>query len=102
MTDLVWLGPFLSAVTEGGLVRSEDVGNHWAALTEVRFEATPGRILFPLAPAAGNEVFLGTAAGIRHSTDGGLHWEPATLATERVLSLATFPQLPALKPAKKK
>jgi hypothetical protein len=50
--------------------------------------------MFPLAPAAGVEAFLGTDDGIFRTTDGGQHWQRAGLEGRTILSLATFPAAP--------
>jgi photosystem II stability/assembly factor-like uncharacterized protein len=91
VTDLEWLGPFLYAVSERGVFRSEDAGKTWAPLGTGLGEAVPGRILFPLAPDSGAEVFLGTAGGVYRSADGGAHWTKSGMDGERVLVLGTFP-----------
>jgi photosystem II stability/assembly factor-like uncharacterized protein len=91
VTDLVWLGPFLYGVSEQGLFRSEDAGKTWAPLGKGLGEATPSRILFPLAPDSGAEVFLATASGVYRSADGGMHWAKSGMEGERVLALGTFP-----------
>lgn len=87
--DLVWLGPFLYAAAEGALFRSEDAGRTWARLGS--YEGRPSRLLFPLAPAAGLEAFVATDRGIHRTADGGQRFQPAGLAGEDVLALATFP-----------
>ncbi len=87
--DLAWLGPFLYAAAESGFFRSNDAGSSWTRLSAS--PARPTRLLFPLAPAAGNEAFLATEAGIFHTGDAGEHWEPAGLAGQEVLEIATFP-----------
>lgn len=87
--DFAWLGPFLYAAGESGFYRSEDAGAHWT-----RLAASPGRparLLFPLAPAAGVEAFLATDRGIFRTLDAGEHWQPAGLAGQDVLEIATFP-----------
>ena len=89
--DLVWLGPFLYAAGDGGVRRSEDLGRTWTPLNEGLKGLAGRRLLFPLAPAAGAEAFLGTEDGVFHTPDGGLHWNGPTLKGRRVLSLATFP-----------
>lgn len=91
VNDLVWLGPFLYAAAEGGIYRSEDAGASWSLLSEDLGPRLPTRLLFPLAPAAGLEAFLGTDQGLFHTGDGGHHWEPSGLAGETILALATFP-----------
>jgi photosystem II stability/assembly factor-like uncharacterized protein len=91
VTDLVWLGPFLYAVTDRGVFRTEDLGKTWTPLNEGLKDAVPSRILFPLAPAAGAEAFLATDRGVYRTTDGGQHWALAGLAGQRVVCLATFP-----------
>jgi photosystem II stability/assembly factor-like uncharacterized protein len=91
VTDLVWLGPFLYAVSDRGVFRSEDLGKTWTPLNTGLKDAVPSRILFPLAPAAGAEAFLATDRGIFHTPDGGQHWSPAGLAGQKVVSLGTFP-----------
>jgi len=87
--DLVWLGPFLSAAAEGGLFRSEDAGRNWSRLGS--YEGRPSRLLFPLAPAAGLEAFVATDRGLFRTADGGQRFQPAGLAGEDVLTIATFP-----------
>jgi hypothetical protein len=47
--------------------------------------------MFPLAPAAGLEAFVGTDDGIYRTTDGGQRWQGAGLEGRAILSLATFP-----------
>jgi photosystem II stability/assembly factor-like uncharacterized protein len=91
VTDLVWLGPFLYAVSERGLFRSEDAGKSWTSLRSGLGDAVPSRILFPLAPDSGAEVFLATAGGIYRSADGGAQWAKSGMDGERVLVLGTFP-----------
>lgn len=91
VTDLVWLGPFLYAVGSSGVQRSEDAGKTWTALVEGLGDRTPSRLMFPLAPAAGSEAFLGTDDGAFHTPDGGSHWNGPMLKGERVLCLATYP-----------
>ena len=89
--DLVWLGPFLYATGDGGVFRSDDVGQTWTALSEGLGQRQGRRLMFPLAPAAGLEAFLGTDDGIFRTTDGGQHWQRAGLEGKGILSLATFP-----------
>lgn len=91
VTDLVWLGPFLYAVSGSGVHRSEDLGKTWTALVEGLDGRTPNRIMFPLAPAAGSEAFLATEDGAFHTPDGGLHWSGPMLKGRRILCLATYP-----------
>ena len=91
VTDLVWLGPFLYAVSERGLFRSDDAGKSWAPLGEGMADVVPARILFPLAPDSGAEAFMGTANGVYRTADGGLHWTKSGLDGERVLVVGTFP-----------
>ena len=92
VVDLVWLGPTLFAATDTGLQRSEDLGRTWAAAGEGLTGRAATRILFPLAPTSGAEVFLGTDRGVYWSGDGGLHWRASGLQTDDVSALATFPQ----------
>jgi photosystem II stability/assembly factor-like uncharacterized protein len=91
VTDLVWLGPFLYAVSDRGLFRSEDAGKSWSPLGEGLRGVVPVRILFPLAPESGAEAFLGTAQGVFRTADGGNRWEAAGLKEEKVLCIGTFP-----------
>jgi photosystem II stability/assembly factor-like uncharacterized protein len=89
--DLVWLGPFLYAAGDGGVYRSDDVGQTWTKLSEGLGSRQVRRIMFPLAPAAGLEAFVGTDDGAFRTTDGGQHWQRAGLEGRSILSLATFP-----------
>ena len=89
--DLVWLGPILYAATDRGVFRSEDAGSRWSPLGEGLAGRAALRLMFPLAPASGAEVFLGTDDGVYRTTDGGHHWVKSGLPGERILSLATFP-----------
>jgi photosystem II stability/assembly factor-like uncharacterized protein len=89
--DLVWLGPFLYAAGDGGVHRSEDTGRTWTTLAEGLSQRQGRRIMFPLAPSAGLEAFLGTDDGIFRTTDGGQHWQPAGLKGHSIVALATFP-----------
>jgi photosystem II stability/assembly factor-like uncharacterized protein len=93
VVDLVWLGPFLYALTEKGLFRSQDAGASWAPIGK-GLEGAPQRILFPLAPANGAEVFLATDRGIWRSGDGAESFLPIGHIDETVSVLATFPQVP--------
>lgn len=90
VTDLAWLGPFLYAVTGNGFFRSEDMGRAWTPLKK-GLKAAPTRVLFPLMPTSGMEIFLGTVHGVYRSPNGGADWEPSAL-DKPVLCLATFPQ----------
>ena len=58
--------------------------------------------MFPLAPAAGLEAFVGTDDGIFRTTDGGQHWQRAGLEGRPILSLATFPAAPPSHSKKRK
>ena len=72
VTDLVWLGPFLYAAGDRGLFRSEDAGRTWLPLGEGLSGVVPVRLLFPLAPESGAEVFVGTDHGVYRTADGGM------------------------------
>jgi hypothetical protein len=91
--DMVWLGPFLYAAGDQGVQRSEDLGRNWTMLNEglKGKSAEANQMMFPLAPAAGQEAFLATEDGVFHTPDGGLHWNGPMLKGRRVLCLATFP-----------
>jgi photosystem II stability/assembly factor-like uncharacterized protein len=102
VSDLVWLGPFLYAATEAGLQRSEDLGLTWTTLSEGLDRRPLRRLLFPLAPGSGSEIFAAADEGVFHSTDGGEHWLPAGLQGRAVLSLGTFPPLVAPRKDKRK
>jgi hypothetical protein len=91
VTDLVWLGPFLYAATDGGVLRSEDMGRTWVALREGLEQRPVHRLLFPLAPASGAEIFAAGDQGIFRTPDGGLHWVRSGLNGRAVSALATFP-----------
>jgi len=91
VADLVWLGPFLYAATEGGVQRSEDLGRTWVRLADGLEQRPVYHLLFPLAPGSGAEIFVGTDQGVWRSPDGGLHWRRSGLAGRPVLSLGTFP-----------
>jgi photosystem II stability/assembly factor-like uncharacterized protein len=91
VSDLLWLGPFLYAASDQGVFRSEDAGKTWTSLTKGLPGVAARRLLFPLAPAAGAEAFVGTDSGIYRTPDAGLHWQPAGLEGEAILALATFP-----------
>jgi photosystem II stability/assembly factor-like uncharacterized protein len=93
VNDLVWLGPFLYAATDAGLFRTEDMGRNWVALNQGIEGRAATRLLFPLAPASGAEMFLGTERGVYWSGDGGLSWRPKapSLAGDAIRALATFP-----------
>lgn len=91
VTDLAWLGPFLYAVTGSGVFRSEDMGRAWTPLKK-GLTAAPTRVLFPLMPTSGMEVFLGTVRGVYRSPNGGADWQISGLPDRPILCLATFPQ----------
>jgi hypothetical protein len=102
ISDLVWLGPFLYAATGVGVQRSEDLGRTWVTLADGLEGRPVYRLLFPLAPASGAEIFAATDRGVWRSADGGLRWQRAGLSGRVVLSLGTFPQLPPAPRARKK
>jgi photosystem II stability/assembly factor-like uncharacterized protein len=91
VNDMIWFGPILYAATDSGLAKSENAGDDWVSLGEGLEGAVPQALLFPLAPASGSEVFLGTDRGAFHSLDGGAHWEAVGLKGENLAVLATFP-----------
>ena len=102
VSDLVWLGPFLYAATRAGVQRSEDLGRTWVTLADGLEGRPVNRLLFPLAPASGAEIFAATDQGIWRTPDGGLHWQRAGLNGRLVLSLGTFPPpLPVLRGRKR-
>lgn len=101
VTDLAWLGPFLYAVTDRGLYRTEDMGGLWTPLRDGLNAVTPIQIFFPAAPS-GAEAFLATDRGIYRTPDGGAHWLPTGFKDDAVLTLAAFPTTPALGGGKKK
>jgi hypothetical protein len=100
--DLYWFGPILYAATDGGFFQSVDQGRTWLPRSEGLGGRTATRILFPLAPASGAEVFLGTDRGVFWTGDGGLHWKATGLDAETVLCLATFPPADVIINRKKK
>jgi photosystem II stability/assembly factor-like uncharacterized protein len=102
VSDLVWLGPFLYAATGAGVQRSEDLGRTWVPLVDGLEGRPVYRLLFPLAPASGTEIFAATDQGVWRSADGGLHWQRAGLSGRIVLSLGTFPSLPPVSRVKKR
>jgi photosystem II stability/assembly factor-like uncharacterized protein len=102
VSDLVWLGPFLYAATRAGVQRSEDLGRTWVTLADGLEGHAVNRLLFPLAPASGAEIFAATDQGVWRSTDGGLHWQRAGLNGRIVLSLGTFPPPTPILGGKKK
>jgi photosystem II stability/assembly factor-like uncharacterized protein len=101
VTDLAWLGPFLYAVTDRGLYRTEDMGGFWTPLRDGLNGVVPIRIFFPAAPS-GAEAFLGTDRGIYRTPDGGQHWLPTGFKDDAVLTLAAFPITPPLGGKRKK
>lgn len=102
VSDLAWLGPFLYAVTDRGLYRTEDMGGLWTPLREGLAGVVPARIFFPAAPESSAEAFLATDRGIFRTPDGGQHWLPTGMKDEAVLSVAAFPPPPKLGKGKKK
>jgi len=102
VADLAWLGPFLYAVTDRGLYRTEDMGGLWTPLRDGLNGTVPTRIFFPAAPDSSAEAFLATDRGIYRTPDGGQHWLPTGFKDQAVLSLAAFPPPPKLGRGKKK
>lgn len=100
--DLAWLGPFLYAVTDRGLYRTEDMGHLWTPLRDGLNGVVPSRILFPAAPDSSAEAFLATDRGIFRTPDGGQHWMATGFKDEAALSVAAFPPPPKLGRGKKK
>lgn len=101
VSDLVWFGPLLYAATDQGVHKSEDNGKTWARLGDGLGARPATRLLFPLAPDVGAEVFVATEGGLFRSADGGQRWQPSGLAGQKVLSLATFPPPPRPVPKKR-
>ncbi len=91
VNDLYWFGPILSAATDAGFLQSDDGGATWNPRSDGLGGAVATRILFPLAPASGAEIFLGTDRGVFWTGDGGVHWRATGLKDETILALATFP-----------
>jgi photosystem II stability/assembly factor-like uncharacterized protein len=91
VNDLVWFGPLLYAATDMGFFLSDDGGLTWAPRNEGIRGRAATRILFPLFPVSGAEIFLGTDRGIYWSGDGGLNWRATGLKDETILALSTFP-----------
>jgi len=103
VSDLVWLGPFLYAATHAGVQRSEDLGRTWVTLADGLEGHSVNRLLFPLAPASGAEIFAATDQGVWRTPDGGLHWQRSGLNGRLVLTLGTFPPPePALRGKRRK
>jgi ribosomal protein L40E len=87
----------------GGIQRSENGGRTWTLLDKGLAPGVVGtRLLFPLQPSSGHEIFLGTYRGVWHSSDGGLLWTRAGNMDEAVLALATFHPRAPLPPKRKK
>jgi photosystem II stability/assembly factor-like uncharacterized protein len=97
--ELVWLGPFLYALTDQGLFRSQDVAESWSAIGK-GLEGKPQALLFPLAPANGAEVFVATSRGVFRSLDGAESFVPIAVLEDDFSVLATFPQSELLKKKK--
>jgi photosystem II stability/assembly factor-like uncharacterized protein len=102
VTDLAWLGPFLYAVTDRGLYRTEDMGGLWTPLQEGLKGVVPARIFFPAGPESSADAFLATDRGIYRTADGGNHWLPTGFKDEAALSVSAFPPPPKLGKGKKK
>jgi photosystem II stability/assembly factor-like uncharacterized protein len=102
VTDLAWLGPFLYAVTDRGLYRTEDMGGLWTPLRDGLAGAAPFRIFFPGAPESSAEAFLATDRGIYRTPDGGQHWLPTGFKEGAVLTLGAFPPVSNVFKGKKK
>jgi photosystem II stability/assembly factor-like uncharacterized protein len=100
--DLAWLGPFLYAVTDRGLYRSEDMGGLWTPLRDGLSGVVPSRIFFPSWPESSAEAFLATDRGIFRTPDGGQHWLATGFKDETALSVSAFPPPPKLGRGKKK
>jgi len=83
--------------------RSENGGRTWTLLDKGLGPGVVGtRLLFPLQPSSGHEIFLDTYLGVWHSSDGGLLWTHAGNMDEAVLALATFLPRAPLAPKRKK
>jgi photosystem II stability/assembly factor-like uncharacterized protein len=101
VTDLVWLGPYVYAVSDAGLFRSEDAGRMWKPLGEGLEGRRLRRLLFPSAPQSGAEALVATDDGVYRSFDGGHHWQRVGLQGQVVNCVATFPP-PAPLPRKRR
>jgi photosystem II stability/assembly factor-like uncharacterized protein len=92
VSDLVWLGPLLYAVSNQGFHRSVDGGRNWIRTSEgLPPGLIPRRVLFPLAPGSGAEAFLATDRGVFRTADGGERWMDAGLRGQSVSCVNTFP-----------
>jgi len=91
VNDVFWFGPLLYAATDAGFFLSDDGGLSWAPRNEGIRGRVATRILFPLFPTSGAEIFLGTDRGVYWSGDGGLNWRATGLEDETILVLSTFP-----------
>ncbi len=89
--DLLWLGPLLYAATDAGLFRTQDLGRNWVELGKGLEGLQIRRILFPLAPDSGAELFVATDNGVYRSLDGGMRFLSAGLEQHSVNLVATFP-----------
>jgi len=91
VTDLIWLGPYLYAVSDAGLFRSEDAGGTWRPFGEGLAGRRLSRLLFPSAPQSGGEAVVATDDGVYRSFDGGQLWQAVGLGGHAVHCIATFP-----------
>lgn len=90
VSDLVWFGPYLYAVTDVGLLRSEDSGRTWAPLGQGLQGQRLRRLVFPTAPQSGAEALVTAEQGLFRSFDGGHQWQRMGLEGP-VNCVATFP-----------
>ena len=78
----------LLAVSDAGLVRSDDGGRAWTPLGR-----PAGQFASLAASVDGTAIYAGTTEGISRSTDGGRTWTPTALRVIAV-TLNVFPQDP--------
>ncbi len=58
-----------------GLYRSEDAGNSWQAVDELRFKQT-SILAIAIHPTDSQQIFVATGQGLFQSRDGGKRWQP--------------------------
>jgi PKD repeat protein/photosystem II stability/assembly factor-like uncharacterized protein len=70
---------FFVSTFKGGLFKTSDYGTSWKPLTD---NLTEQVFVSEVSAADTNTIFVGTNLGVYESTDGGLNWNPTTVAEE--------------------
>jgi photosystem II stability/assembly factor-like uncharacterized protein len=85
----------LLLVSKYGLIKTEDGGDNWEALTLITPPATTEILSVAIDPFDGNEIYYATASTFYKTTDGGQNWTTTRLPSgSAATALAIDPKQP--------